>query len=154
MAETRAAVDERRSEIIDAGVSIATERTPRLSARIDNVQRLLRELDAQLAALDARVGETRQSFPRTLNLLTQLSNLIPALVAISFLSLLAHSVSLFKCPQQSFRELVGWSGSEEQEFAEERSPSEDQKAQEPGSAAQVYESMLGRAYEWPELINL
>lgn len=129
MAETRAAVDKRRSEIIEGGVWIVTERTSRLSARVDNVQRLLGELDAQLAALDARVEETRQSFPRTLNLLTLLSNLILALVAMAFLSLFAHSVSLFKRPQQSFRELVGWSGFEEQEFGEERPPSEDQEGQ-------------------------
>ncbi len=106
-----------------------TERTSRLSARIDNVQRLLGELDAQLAALDARVEETRQAFPRTLDLWTLLSNLILLLVALAFFSLFAHSVSLFKRPQQSFRELVGSSGSEEQEFAEERPPNEDQKTQ-------------------------
>ncbi len=84
-------------------------------------------MDAQLAALKARIQETKQSFPRTLDLLTLLSNLILLLVALAFLSLFAHSVPLFKRPQQSFRELVGWSGFEEQEFGEERPPSEDQR---------------------------
>ena len=60
-------MDELRSEIIEGGVWIVTERTSRLSARIDNIQRLLGELDAQLAALKARIQETKQSFPGTLD---------------------------------------------------------------------------------------
>lgn len=129
VADTRNAVDERRTEIIEGGVSIVTERTSRLSGRIDNVQRLLGELDAQLASLKARIQETKQTFSRTLDLLTLLLNLLLLLVALAFLSLFAHSVSLFKRPEQSFSELVGWSGPANEEIAVESPRDDGQEAE-------------------------
>jgi hypothetical protein len=54
-------------EIIEGGVCIVTEATSRSSGPIDNVQGLLAELDTQLAALRARIQETKQSFPGTLD---------------------------------------------------------------------------------------
>lgn len=108
--ETRADIDHRRSEIIEGGVSIVTERTSKMSGQIDNLQQLLADIDGQLATLKARSQEIQETFPRTLDLLTFLVNLILLLVVLAFLSLFAHSVSLFKRPEQSFNELMGWSG--------------------------------------------
>lgn len=54
-------------EIIGGGASIVAEGTSRSSGLIDNVQGLLAELDTPLAALKARVQETKQSFPGTLD---------------------------------------------------------------------------------------
>lgn len=124
LAEARAAVDEGRTEIIQGGVSIVTERTSKLSSRIDNIQGLLGELSSQLETLSVRIQETRESFPRTLDLLTLLLNLLLILVALAFLSLFAHSVSLFRRPEQSFGVLVGWSGFEAEGAAAENSPEE------------------------------
>jgi len=125
VAETRADIEQRRSEIIDGGVSIVTERTSRMSGRIDNLQQLLADVDSQLATLKTRSQEIQGTFPRTLDLLTILVNLVLLLVVFAFLSLFAHSVALFKRPEQRFAELVGWAGSSE-EIAEESSPVKDQ----------------------------
>jgi predicted PurR-regulated permease PerM len=110
VAETRADIDQRRSEIIEGGVSIVTERTSKMSGRIDNLQQLLADVDSQLATLKARSQEIQETFPRTLDLLTIMVNLVLLLVVVAFLSLLAHSVALFKRPEQRFSELVGWAG--------------------------------------------
>ena len=125
VAETWAAVGERRTEILQRGVSIVTERTSKLSGRIDNIQELLGDVTSQLELLRGRIQETRETFPRTLDVLTLLSNFVLLLVALAFLSLFAHSVSLFKRPEQSFGELTGWSGSAEDEEAVEGSPEGD-----------------------------
>lgn len=127
-AEAREVVGERRTEIIQGGVSIVTERTSKLSGGIDNVQGLMGDVSSQLATLRVRIQETRDSFSRTLNLLTLLINLILLLTVLAFLSLFALSVSLFRRPEQSFRELVRWSGPEWEVTAGESPPEESQEA--------------------------
>ena len=84
-------------------------------------------MTAQLETLRGRIQDTRDSFPGTLDLLTVLLNLVLLLVAVAFLSLFAHSVALFKRPEQSFRELVGWSGSEVEATDPEGAPEEAQE---------------------------
>lgn len=128
-AEAREVVGERRTEIIQGGVSIVTERTSKLSGGIDNVQGLMGDVSSQLATLRVRIQETRDSFSRTLNLLTLLINLILLLTVLAFLSLFALSVSLFRRPEQSFRELVRWSGPEWEVTAGESPPEESQEAE-------------------------
>lgn len=128
-AEAREVVGERRTEIIQGGVSIVTERTSKLSGGIDNVQGLMGDVSSQLATLRVRIQETRDSFSRTLDLLTLLINLILLLTVLAFLSLFALSVSLFRRPEQSFRELVRWSGPEWEVTAGESPPEESQEAE-------------------------
>ncbi len=128
-AEAREVVGERRTEIIQGGVSIVTERTSKLSGGIDNVQGLMGDVSSQLATLRVRIQETRDSFSRSLDLLTLLINLILLLTVLAFLSLFALSVSLFRRPEQSFRELVRWSGPEWEVTAGERPPEGSQEAE-------------------------
>ena len=54
-------------EIIGGRASIMAEATSRSFRLIDNVQGLIAELDTPPAALKARVQETKQSFPGTLD---------------------------------------------------------------------------------------
>ncbi len=66
-----------------------------------------------MVALEDRTQEIRETFPRTLDWLTFLVNLVLVLIAVAFLSLFAHSISLFRKPEQSFQELVGWTDQSE-----------------------------------------
>lgn len=98
---------DRREGRIEGGVDVITGYTSGIILGIQEVQSSLQAFDDELAVLSADLGALKISLPRTYTLITIGVNLILLLIGIAFISLVLHSLSFIKNPEQTFGELTG-----------------------------------------------
>lgn len=98
---------DRREGRIEGGVDVITGYTSGITIGIQEVQNNLQAFDDELAVLSADLGALKISLPRTYTLITIGVNLILLLIGVAFVSLILHSLSFIRNPEQTFGELTG-----------------------------------------------
>jgi len=107
MTAMRAELVDRREGRIEGGVDVITGYTSGITIGIQEVQNNLQAFDDELAVLSADLGALKISLPRTYTLITLGVNLILLLIGIAFISLILHSLSFIKNPEQTLGDLMG-----------------------------------------------
>lgn len=107
MTAMRTALIERREGRIEGGVDVITDYTSSITSGIQKVQQNLQAFDAELSTLSADLGALKISLPRIYTLITIGVDLILLLIGIAFISLILHSLSFIRNPEQTLGSLLG-----------------------------------------------